>query len=110
MGQDKWSLDPRVSGGNCVWKNQFLDLRMFLSAKESLGCVTKLRRCSGIIKPQSVWYMATGRERAQHQKCWSHRICSGGKENPHDRQIWRRCRRVILETFRDSTIGRNEVC
>jgi hypothetical protein len=27
-GLDKWSLDPEVSSGNCVWKNQFfLNLR-----------------------------------------------------------------------------------
>jgi hypothetical protein len=93
-------IRPEVSGGSCVRKNQFLDPRMFLSGKGLLGHVTKLRRCSDIVKPQPVWYMATGRKRAQHQKCWSHRICSGGKEIPHDRQIWSRCRRVILETFR----------
>jgi hypothetical protein len=66
---------------------------MLLSVKELLDHVTKLRRCSGVMKLQSVWYMATGRERNPHQKCWSLRICSGGKENPHDRQIWRTCTR-----------------
>jgi hypothetical protein len=40
---------------------------MFLSVKESLDHVTKLRRCSGIIKLQSVWYMATERERLTHE-------------------------------------------
>jgi hypothetical protein len=92
-------IRPEVLGGSCVRKNQFLDPRMFLSGKGFLGCVTNLRRCSDIVKPQPVWYMATERKRAQHQKCWSYRICSGGKEIPHDYQIWSRCRRVILETF-----------
>jgi hypothetical protein len=36
---------------------------MFLSAKESLGCVTNLKRCSDIIKLQLLWYMARERER-----------------------------------------------
>jgi hypothetical protein len=61
------------------------DLRMFLSVNRLLDRVTKLGRCSGIIKLQSVWYMAMGRERNPYQKCWSHRICLGGKENPHNR-------------------------
>jgi hypothetical protein len=91
-GPDKWSLDRGfekeiVSGG------LISDLRMFLSVNGLLDHVTKLRRCSGIIKLQPVWYMATGRERTPHQKCWIHRICSGGKENPHDHQIWRTCTR-----------------
>jgi hypothetical protein len=63
------------------------DLRMFLSVNGLLDHVTKLRRCSGIIKLQLVWNIATGRERTPHQKCWSHRICSGGKANPHNGQI-----------------------
>jgi hypothetical protein len=46
------------------------DLKMFLSVNGLLDCVTKLRRCSGIIKLQPVWYMATWRERTPHQKCW----------------------------------------
>jgi hypothetical protein len=41
--------------------------------------------------------MATGRERSPHQKCWIHRICSGGKENPHNCQIWRMC--IRFETL-----------
>jgi hypothetical protein len=40
------------------------DLRMFLSAKGLLGRVTKLRRSSGRIKPQSTWYLTTERERS----------------------------------------------
>jgi hypothetical protein len=66
---------------------------MLMSVKELLDHVNKLRRCSGVIKLQPVWYMATGRERTPHQKCWSLRICLGGKENPHDRHIWRMCTR-----------------
>jgi hypothetical protein len=38
------------------------NLRVFLSAKGLLGHVTKLRRSSGRIKPQSVWYLTTERE------------------------------------------------
>jgi hypothetical protein len=53
-----------VSGG------LILDLRMSLSVNGLLDHVTKLMRCSGIIKLQSVGYMATGRERTPHQKCW----------------------------------------
>jgi hypothetical protein len=41
-----------------------LNLRMFLSAKGLLGRVTKLRRSSGRIKPQSVWYLTIERERS----------------------------------------------
>jgi hypothetical protein len=82
-----------------VRKNQFFDPRMFLSGKGLLGHVSNLRRCNNIVKPQSEWYMATERKRAQNQKCWSHRICSGGKDIPHDHKIWSRCRRVILENF-----------
>jgi hypothetical protein len=64
---------------------------MFLSVKELLDNVTKLRRCSGVMKPQSLWYMAIERERAQHMKCWSHWIFSEGKENPHNCQILKTC-------------------
>jgi hypothetical protein len=39
------------------------DLGMLLSVKELLDHVTKLRRFSGILELQPVWYMATGRER-----------------------------------------------
>jgi hypothetical protein len=68
-GPDKWSLDRNfekeiVSGG------LISDPRMFLSINGLLDHVTKLKRCSGIIKMQLVWYMATGRERTPHQKCW----------------------------------------
>jgi hypothetical protein len=35
---------------------------MLLSVKELLDCVTKLRRCSGVMKPQPGWHLATGRE------------------------------------------------
>jgi hypothetical protein len=42
------------------------DLRMFLSINGLLDHVTKLRRCSGIIKLQLAWYMAIGRERTPH--------------------------------------------
>jgi hypothetical protein len=66
---DKWSLDRGfekeiVSGG------LISNLKMFLSVNELLDHVTKLGRCRGIIKLQLVWYMATGRERTPHQKCW----------------------------------------
>jgi hypothetical protein len=65
---------------------------MFLSVKESLDHVTKLRRFSGILESAAgVVYGHRERERVQRMRCWSHRICSGGKENPHDRQIWRMC-------------------
>jgi hypothetical protein len=41
---------------------------MFLSAKESLGCVTKLRRCSGIIEPTTgVVYGHKERESSTHE-------------------------------------------
>jgi hypothetical protein len=41
---------------------------MFLSAKESLGCVTKLRRCSGIIEPAAgVVYGHRERESSMHE-------------------------------------------
>jgi hypothetical protein len=43
-----------------------LDLRIFLSVNGLLDHVTKIMRCSGVIKLQSVWYMATGRERTPH--------------------------------------------
>jgi hypothetical protein len=45
-----------------VRKNKFLDPRMSLSGKGFLGRVTKLRRCSDILKPHPVWYMAIGRK------------------------------------------------
>jgi len=93
-------IRPKVSGGICVRKKKILDPKLLLSGKGLLGHVTKLRKCSNIVKPQPVWYMAIVGKIAQHQKCWSRRICSGGKEIPHDRQIWSRCKRVILETFR----------
>jgi hypothetical protein len=41
--------------------------------------------------------------------CWSHRICSDGREIQYDHQIWRRYRRVILEALQSSTIGRSGV-
>ena len=35
---------------------------MLLSVKELLDRVTKIRRCSGVITPQPMWYLATRRE------------------------------------------------
>jgi hypothetical protein len=45
-----------VSGG------PILDLGMVRSVKELLDCAYKLRRYSGVMKQQLVWYMVTGRE------------------------------------------------
>jgi hypothetical protein len=59
-----------------------LNLRIFPSAKGLLGHVTKLRRSSGRIKPQSAWYLTRERESTQHLGCWSCRICSKGEEKP----------------------------
>jgi hypothetical protein len=73
-GSDKWSLD-RGFEKEMVPGGLISDLRMFLSVSGLLDHVTKLRRCSSIIKLQPVCYMAIGRERTPHQKCWSHRIC-----------------------------------
>jgi hypothetical protein len=51
------------------------NLRMFLSVKESLGCVINLRRCSSIIETATgVVYGHRERERAKRMKCWSHWI------------------------------------
>jgi hypothetical protein len=44
---------PKVSSGNGVRMEPISNLRMFLSANGLLGHVTKLRRSSGRIKPQS---------------------------------------------------------
>ena len=44
------------------------DLKMFLSVNRLLDHVTKLRRCSSIIKLHPVWYMATGGERELHTR------------------------------------------
>jgi hypothetical protein len=49
-GSDKWSLDPRYRV-EIVLEEPISNLRAFLSAKELLGRVTKLRRSSGRIKP-----------------------------------------------------------
>jgi hypothetical protein len=38
---------PKVSSGNGVQMEPISNLRVFLSAKGLLGCVTKLRRSSG---------------------------------------------------------------
>jgi hypothetical protein len=38
------------------------DPGMIWSVKELLDCAYKLRRYSGVVKPQLVWSMATGRE------------------------------------------------
>jgi hypothetical protein len=46
---------------NCVWRTN-LDPGMVRSVKELLDHAYKLRRYSGVVKPQLVWYMATGRE------------------------------------------------
>jgi hypothetical protein len=35
---------------------------MILSVKELLDYVTKMRMCSGVMKPQPMWYLAIGRE------------------------------------------------
>jgi hypothetical protein len=111
---------PKVSSGNGVRMEPILNLRMFLSAKGLLGRITNLRSSSGILKPQLAWYLTRERERAQHLGCWSHRICSEGEEKPlrtsylkkvqkGDRQIWKRCRRVILEAFRSSVVERSGI-
>jgi hypothetical protein len=55
---------PKVPSGNGVWMEPISNLRLFLSAKGLLGHVTKLRRSSGRIKQQSVWYLTTKRERS----------------------------------------------
>jgi hypothetical protein len=60
---------PKVSSGNGVWMEPISNLRMFLSAKGLLGCVTKLRRSSDRIKPQPTWYLTRERESAQHLGC-----------------------------------------
>jgi hypothetical protein len=73
---------PKVSSGNGVWMEPISNLRMFLSANVLLGHVTKFRRSSGRIKPQSVWYLTRERESAQHWGCWGRRICLEGKEKP----------------------------
>jgi hypothetical protein len=35
---------------------------MLLSVKELLDHVTKIRKCSGVMKLQPMWYLAIGRE------------------------------------------------
>jgi hypothetical protein len=72
---------PKVSSGNGVRMEPISNLRIFLSAKGLLGPVTKLRRSSDRIKPQSVWYLTRERESAQHLGCWSYTI-RREKENP----------------------------
>jgi hypothetical protein len=61
-GPDKWSSDQKFSE-EIVSGGPISNPIMFLSVKESLDRVTKLRRFSGILEPQSMWYMAIGRER-----------------------------------------------
>jgi hypothetical protein len=69
--------------------------RMFLNVKESLDHVTNLRRFSSILESAvGVVYGHQERDRVQRMRCGSRRICSGGKENPHDHQIWRTCTRL----------------
>jgi hypothetical protein len=58
------------------------NLRLFLSAKGLLGCVTNLRRSSDRIKPQPMWYLTRERESTQHLGFWSRRICLKGEEKP----------------------------
>jgi hypothetical protein len=53
---------PKVSSGNGVRMETISNLGMFLSDKGLLGHVMKLRRSSGRIKPQPVWYLTTERE------------------------------------------------
>jgi hypothetical protein len=52
----------KVSSGNGVRMEPISNLRMFLSANELLGCITKLRSSSRRLKPQSAWYLTTERE------------------------------------------------
>jgi hypothetical protein len=78
---------PKVSSGNGVRREPILNLRMFLSAKGLLSHVTKLRRSSNRIKPQSMWYLKKDRERDKHLGCWSHKICLGKKRVLYDRWI-----------------------
>jgi hypothetical protein len=96
-GPDKWSWTELFLRRNCV-REPISNPRMFLSFKESLDRVTKLRRFSGILESVvGVVYGHQERERVQRMRCWGCRICSGGKENPHDRHIWRTC--VGLKTL-----------
>jgi hypothetical protein len=52
---------PKVSS-EIVLEEPISNLRAFLSAKELLGYVKKLRRNNGRIKLQSVWYLTMERE------------------------------------------------
>jgi hypothetical protein len=45
-----------------VFGGPISDLGMVRSVKELLDRDYKLRRYSGVVKPQLVWYMVTGRE------------------------------------------------
>jgi hypothetical protein len=63
---------------------------MLLSVKELLDSVTKLRKCSGVMEPQPMWYLATGREDSTPEVLELLDLF-GEKENPHDYKIWKTC-------------------
>jgi hypothetical protein len=60
-GPVEWSLDRGCEEKLCL-ENRFQTLECSRCVKELLDYAYKLRRYSGVVKPQPVWSMATGRE------------------------------------------------
>jgi hypothetical protein len=68
----KWCLEEPI-----------LNLRMFLSAKGLLGRVTKLRRSSGRIKPQPVWYLTRPSDLEKVQEGYPGSLSEFGRSGVH---------------------------
>jgi hypothetical protein len=74
-----------VSGG------AISDPGLLRSVKELLDCAYELRRYSGVVKLQRVWYMATRREDSTPAVLEPWNLFGREVVNPRDRRIGKRC-------------------
>jgi hypothetical protein len=88
-GPVEWSLDRECEEKLCL-RDQFRTLvwsgvsRSYLTVPISSGGIAVCETAAGVVYGH--------RKRGLHtNSAWSLRICSGGKVNPRDRQIWEVC-------------------